>query len=657
MRSSSDDTAARPYLLERVDDAAIVQLYADGFAQLPLAERRLAFHLAEAAIAGRDIYFDQRHRLNLDARALLEALVTSEAALRPVTARELWRYTKLFWLNSGPYNAHTARKFVLGLTREALDEAVAAAAAAGAALPRREGEGIGQLLDRLAPFLLDPAVDPVVTNKNPENGEDILVASASNLYEGVTLADLATFEERHPLNSRIVRRDGTIVEEVYRVGGRCGAAIEAVVAHLEAAREDATPAMRLALDALVRYYRTGEDDDRRAYDIAWAADTRSPVDTVNGFIEVYLDPRGQKGAWEALVCHVNEEKTRLVEAIAANAAWFEAHLPCRAEFRRDRVVGMAARAIDVIVETGEAGPLTAIGINLPNDEVIRERHGSKSVLLANVVEAYERSTPPEFRREFAWTDEEVDRVERFGALAQELHTHLHEVLGHGSGRLSSSLTASPQAYLKEHYSSLEETRADLVALYFIADPRLVELGVVEAGEHAAVARTAYEAFVRAALVQLRRVRTGSQLEEDHMRNRQAVTHWLMAREAGVVRRRREGRTCYVVEDVERMRQGVAEMFAEVQRIKSEGDYDAGRRLFETFGVSFDPALRDEVVARVERIGLPSYTGFVMPTLEATRDATGAVVDVTISYSCDFAAQMLDYSRRSPLRHPAAAPAS
>lgn len=649
MPSSSDAVTSRPYLLERVDDAAIVQLYADGFDALPLGDRRLIFHLVEAAIAGRDIYYDQRHRLNRAARALLEALVTSEAALAPDTAREVWRYTKLFWLNSGPYNAHTARKFVLGLTPEALREAVAAAASAGADLPLEPRETVGALVDRLAPFLLDPAVDPVVTNKNPEAGDDILASSASNLYEGVTLADLASFTERHPLNSRIVRRDGAIVEEVYRAGGRCGVAIEAVVAHLDAARADATPAMRRALDALVRFYRTGDEADRRAYDIAWVADDRSPVDTVNGFVEVYLDPRGRKGAWEALVSYVNEEKTRLVEALAADAAWFEQHLPCRPEFRREHVVGMAARAIDVVVETGEAGPLTAIGINLPNDEVIRERYGSKSVLLANVVEAYERSTPPEFRREFAWDDDEVARAEQYGALAQELATHLHEVLGHGSGRLASSLTASPQAYLKEHFSSLEETRADLVALYFIADHRLVELGIVADADHAALITTEYEAFVRNALVQLRRVRTGSQLEEDHMRNRQAITHWLMAHGAGVSRRVRDGRTYYVVVDAGHLRQGVAEMFAEVQRIKSEGDYDAARRLFETYGITFDSALRDEVVTRVERIGLASYTGFVMPTLEAVRDEAGGIVDVTISYSCDFAAQMLDYSRRSSLR--------
>jgi dipeptidyl-peptidase-3 len=314
------------------------------------------------------------------------------------------------------------------------------------------------------------------------------------------------------------------------------------------------------------------------------------------------------------------------------------------------VQGVTATAIDVVIETGDAGPITPIGVNLPNDQRVREAHGSKSVTLSNVTEAYELSTTDEFRREFAWNDEEFDRAKRFGATAGELATEIHEVLGHGSGRMAAAITAQPQELLKEQYSALEETRADLVALYFCADSKLVDLGIVPAEDHAEIVRAEYEAFARTALVQLRRVREGTQLEEDHMRNRQAIVHWLLANTRAISVRIREAKTYYVLESVARFRDGVGEMLHEVQRIKSEGDYEAAKALFETYGVHFDPELRNEIVARVDRLKLPSYTGFVMPTLTPVRDAAGAIVDVQISYLCDFAKQMLSYSayRRAEL---------
>ena len=635
--------AERQYLLERVADAAIVQVYADGFEALPPGDKILAWHLYCAALAGRDIYYDQRYRHGLEMRAVLEGILRHATVVEPAALAEITRYTKLFWLHTGPYNAITARKFVLSLAPEAFRAAALAAAHHGASFPTQAGESLDDLLTRLESCFFDAAFDPTVTNKAPRDGADLLASSANNLYEGVTMADLDAFEERHALNSRLVRRDGRLVEEVYRVGGRYSDQIARIVGHLEDARPYATPAMQAALDALIRFYRSGEDADRLAYDIAWVADQASPVDTINGFTEVYMDARGHKGAWEGIVFHVNPEKTQAIERIAAHAQWFEDHMPWAPEYRRTNVCGVTARAIDVIVETGDAGPMTPIGINLPNDQAVREQHGSKSVSLSNIVEAYDKSTPREFRTEFSWSDEEAARGERWGALASELATALHEVIGHGSGRVSARLAGSPQTFLKEQYSALEETRADLVALYFIADPVMVELGIVDAADHADVVLAEYEGFTRNALVQLRRVREGTQIEEDHMRNRQAIVHWLLAHTHAVERRRRDGQTYYVMADPDAFRQGVGRLLGEVQRIKSEGDYDAARALFETYGIHVDAALRDEVVERVDRLDLPSYTGFVMPRLEPVRDPSGAIVDVAISYPRDFAAQMLEYS--------------
>jgi dipeptidyl-peptidase-3 len=356
-----------------------------------------------------------------------------------------------------------------------------------------------------------------------------------------------------------------------------------------------------------------------------------------------MDARGIKGAWEGVVYYVNPSKTEKIRRLAADAQWFEDHLPIAPAHRKPTVLGVTATAIEVVVETGDAGPITPIGVNLPNDQRIREAHGSKSVSLANVIEAYEKATTDEYRHEFAWTDEEFERARRWGALASELTTEIHEVLGHGSGRMAEGVAAQPQELLKEQYSALEETRADLVALYYVADPRLVELGIVPAEHLDEIALAEYEAYARNALVQLRRVREGTQIEEDHMRNRQAIVHWLMAHTSAIDVCRRDGKTFYVMHDAQAFRAGVAELLREVQRIKSEGDYPAARALFDIYGVHFDASLRDEVVARVDRLNLPSYTAFVMPTLTPVHDSDGSIRDVVISYPLDLATQMLEYS--------------
>jgi dipeptidyl-peptidase III len=633
----------RKYLLERVDDAAVVQLYADGFASLPLREKALIWHLYQAALAGRDIYIDQKHRDALEMRRVVEQILVHPQEIDPATLREIQRYTKLFWINNGPYNNLTARKFLLGVTPQALAAAAKAAAAGGATFATQPGESLDQTLTRLGPMFFDPNVDPIVTNKTPGPGKDILTASANNLYSGVAMTDLKGFNERHGLNSRLVKRDGRLIEEVYKIDGRYATQIANIVKHLDAAIPFASESTAKALRALIQWYRTGEDADRAKYDIAWVADKNSAVDTINGFVEVYMDPRGIKGSWEALVFYVNQEKTGRIRTLADNAQWFEDRMPWNPAYRKPKATGIVANAIDVVVETGDSGPVTPVGINLPNDQKIREQYGSKSISLTNVNDAYDRSTPGSMRSEFAWSPEEIARAEKFGSLAGELLTDMHEVIGHASGRQKEGLSGTPQELIKEHFSALEEGRADLVGLYFIADPKLAELGVLPAADQDAIVRAEYEAYTRNALIQLRRIREGTQIEEDHMRNRQMVVRWLMANTKAIEERTRDGKRYLVMVDPAAFREGVGRLLAEVQRIKSEGDAAAAARLFDTYGIHFDPKVRDDVVTRVDALNLPSYTGFVMPKLTAVTGADGSITDVTISYPLDLTKQMLEYS--------------
>ena len=651
-RSALAPASDRKYLLERVDDAAVVQLYADGFGKLSLKEKTLIWHLYQAAIAGRDIFYDQRYQHNLAIRDILEEIITHSNGVDPAALAEIQRYTKLFWINTGPYNNLTARKFVLKTTPEAFAAAAQVAEKNGARFPLQKGESLDALLTRMRPVFFDLTVDPIVTNKTPGAGKDILAASANNLYVGVTMKDMAAFDEQYPLNSRVVKTGGKVVEEVYRVGGKYDAQIRKIVEHLEAAVPFATEPMAKALRELIKFYRSGSTADRVAYDIAWVEDKASPVDTINGFIEVYMDARGMKGSWEALVFYVDPVKTAEIRKLATEAQWFEDRMPWEPKYRKQGVTGITANAIDVVIETGDSGPVTPVGINLPNDQAIREKYGSKSVSLSNVNEAYDRSTSAEFRREFAWTADEAARAEKWSTVAGELTTNMHEVIGHASGRISAALNGSPQSFLKEQYSALEESRADLVALYFLPNPKLAELGLVDAKDHNEIVQAEYEAYTRNALVQLRRIREGTQIEEDHMRNRQMIVRWIMANQKQDTRaidvREREGKTFFVMTDAKAFQEAVGRLLAEVMRIKAEGDYEAAVKLFETYGVHFDSRLRDEVVARVDRLKMPSYTGFVQPRLEAVTAADGRITDVKISYPADLTAQMLEYSgRRKP----------
>ena len=467
------------------------QLYADDFSALPLREKTLIWHLYRAAIAGRDIYYDQRHRHNLDMRDVLEAIVSNPSGVDAPTLAEIQRYTKLFWLNTGPYNNLTARKFVLKCTPELA--AAKAAAVAGAQFPTRSGESLDALMVRLQPMFFDPNVDPSVTNKTPGPGKDILEASANNQYVGVTLKELEGFNERYPLNSRLVDRNGKLIEEVYRVNGRYGPQIAEIIRH-RGGRSVCHRGVAAALKALIKVYRTGETGNGRHY-IAWVQD-KSSLSTHKLFHpSLYGCPRDQ-GSWEALVFYVNRHKTEEIQKLAREAQWFEDHMPWDPKYRKEGVQGITANAIDVVIETGDSGPVTPVGINLPNDQSVRERYGSKSVSLSNVNVGYDKSASPEFRSEFSWTPEEAARSEKWGNFSGELTTNMHEVIGHASGKVAERLKGRPQEVLKEQFSALEEARADLVGLYFLPDPKVVELGLVPAADHSDVVKAEYESYTR-----------------------------------------------------------------------------------------------------------------------------------------------------------------
>lgn len=646
-------TADRPYRLETVGPAQVVRLYADGFERLTPRERVLAYYLSLASIAARDIALDQRHPDALEVRDLCEGIFRHRSAVDSATALAITRYLKLFWINNGFYDHLTARKFTPECTPAAFTAAAEAAQRAGAALATGS-ESLPEKLRRLAPVLFDPQVDPVLTTKAP--GTDWLRGSAVNYYgRGLTLAEVDRWAqeggERHPLNARVVREEGKLVEQVWRAGGgdtppgMYAGPLTAAVSWLEraiplASSEHQARTVRM----LIRFLRSGEAEDFRSFNIHWVKDT-SAVDFILGFIEDYLDPRGRKAEFEASVFFTDPGQTALMQNLAARAQYFEDRAPWRPEYRKtiDRVP--VANVVNAVASTGGTGPIPPLGINLPNEQAIREQHGSKSILLGNVQTAYERSIGVSLVREFAWDEEEIRTEERYGSLADNLHTAMHEVIGHGSGKVSPKLAGrDPAEFLPGYANTLEEARADLVAMWNAWDPALVEIGVAQdAAEARKIGETLFRQRVRTALTQLRRIGRSEHLEQDHLKNRQLIAHYLLRHSAGVRLERRDGKSYYRVVDFDAARATAGELLAEIMRIKAEGDLTAARRLVDTYGLAVDTALRDEVQERTKALQLPTYTAFVMPKIEPVLDPQARVTDATLTYPPDFATQMLEYS--------------
>ena len=641
------DVTGREYQLDRVDNTIVVQLYADGFEALSHDDKMLAYHLSQAAIVGRDIYLDQRFEYTLGLRWVLESLWLVRDELPADVNEEITRYCKLFWVHSGIHDNLTTKKMPLGLTQKQFDDACAVAQKNGTKLTAKELAPMRNL-EHAWQIMTDPTTYVSVTNKSTENGNDPVAASCNNLYSGVTTADLEGFVEKNGLNSRLVKRDGKLFEEIYRCGdgknippGRYAKEISAINVELKKALQYAPVPTKKAITNLIRYNETGSMDDWREFNIAWVQDNDSTIDFILGFIEVYVDARGMKGSWESVISFRDEIKTRNIAKLALEAPWFEARMPWEEKFKKKDVKGISARAISVVMETGDSGPITPIGINLPNEADVRQEYGSKSVNLANIVETYNSVKASGSLGEFSFTKEEEARARLYSSAMDDMHTNLHEVVGHASGQLMPEIK-NPAQRLGLFYSTLEEGRADLVGLYWIADQKMKDLGFVP-NDEAALAK--YEAYARNALVQLRRVPLGERVEEDHMRNRQLIVLWLLENKAGVHVEVKDGRTFYVVDSADKFREGCGKLLAELMRIKAEGDFKAGKALVEKYAVKIDPALHKEVIARIEKLGLPSVTGFVQPELQLVKDADGKVVDVKTTHCRDLADQMLRWSGR------------
>lgn len=645
----------RKYTLERVGPARVVQLYSDGFDQLTQKEKLFSYFLYLAAIAGRDIAIDQHHPNALEVRDLFEQVFMYPKGIDSTIFKKITTYLKLFWINNGFYDNANSRKIVPECTFDEFRNACFIAQANGARFSFGEGS-LDAALNRLKKVIFDPTFQPMLTNKSP--GEDWIKGSAVNFYgENISFKEVDAWakagKELNSLNSKVVKdpKTGKLAENIWRAGGegvepgKYAADLSAVIKYLDKAIPFASSEHQAeTVGLLIKYLKTGDLNDFRAYNIHWVKDS-STVDFILGFIEVYLDPRGQKAEWEASIFYTDPQQTKLMQNVAKYAQYFEDKAPWKDEYKKKIERSPIANVINVTVQTGGCGPVTPIGINLPNEQAIREAHGSKSILLHNVVEAYEKSRGKVMLKEFAWDTAEVERNEKYGLLADNLHTALHEVIGHGSGKASPKLGGKdPSDFLPGYYNTLEETRADLIGMWDCFDEKLIDIGVAKDMEEVRqIGMTLFDQRVRAALVQLYRIGDHDQLEEDHFKNRQIISHYLIKNDYGVAVEKRDGKTFYRITDYEKARQGVGVLLAEVMRIKAEGDLAAAKALIDSYGLKVDIALRDEVIERARKLDLPAYTGFVQPKLEAVLDPEGKITDVKVSYPLDLATQMLEYS--------------
>ena len=640
------------YQVEQFADLQILRYRVPGFEKLSLRQKQLIYYLSQAALEGRDILYHQNGKYNLPVRRLLEAVYVAYKGPRDTDEfRAFEVYLKRVWFANGIHHHYSCDKFVPGFTPDYLRSLVESLPAD--ALPLAEGETCTKLCNRLFPVIFDPEVMPKRVNQ--ADGEDLILTSAANYYEGVTqqeaedfYAAMKTPGETEPvmygMNSRLVKKDGVVQEEVWKIGGMYGEALQKIVSWLDKAAEVAeNDRQREVIRLLTEFYRTGDLKTFDAYSIVWLKDTDSQVDFVNGFIESYGDPLGIKASWESIVNFKDLEATRRTELISENAQWFEDHSPVAPQFRKEKVKGVSAKVITAAMLGGDLYPSTAIGINLPNSNWIRSVHGSKSVTIGNLTSAYNQAARGNgFRDEFVYSPVEIGLLDKYADITGDLHTDLHECLGHGSGRLLPGV--DPDA-LKAYGSTIEEARADLFGLYYIPDPRMVELGLVPDAE--AYKAEYYAYMMNGLMTQLVRIEPGCNVEEAHMRNRQLIARWALeqgAEQKVVELVVRNGKTFVRINDYEHLRSLFGRLLAEVQRIKSEGDYEAARQLVETYAVRIDPALHAEVLERYRQLHLAPYKGFINPVYTPCYDAEGCWTDVKVDYTEGYAAQMLRYSR-------------
>ncbi len=655
VHAQADSKPAIDYTVDRFADIEIIRYEVPGFEELSLKQKQLLYHLSEAALMGRDIVYDQNCRYNLTIRRALEAIHREYRGDRgDVRFKALELYLKRVWLANGIHHHYGEDKFEpTGFTAEYFAQCIRSLDPKH--VPVRKGQTVDAWLAEITPVIFDPKVMPKRTVQSGSG--DILLASANNYYEGgVTQKEAEAFYAamRNPndstapsygLNSRLCKMpDGKLVEKVWKVGGLYTEAIERIVNELLKAEPFAeNDAQRAVIKKLVEYYRTGDLKTFDAYAILWVKDTASEVDFVNGFTESYGDPLGMKASWEAIANFINRKATKRTRTISENAQWFEDNAPMDPRFRKKKVKGITAKVITVTMLGGDCYPTTPIGINLPNADWIRKDHGSKSVTIENITEAYDKAAIGNgFREEFVCNEAERKRIDTYGFTTDNLHTDLHECLGHASGQL---LEGTDPNALGAYSSTLEEARADIFALYYLADPKLLELGLLTDPE--AYKAEYYKYIMNGLMTQLVRILPGNDIEEAHMRNRQLIARWVYEKGKAdnvVAFEKRDGKTFVVINDYVKLRGLFAQLLAELQRIKSEGDFEAGRKLVEDYGVKVDRALHEEVLARYARLNLAPYKGFVNPVMKEVRNAAGEVTDVTLDYTESYPDQMMRYSK-------------
>lgn len=641
------------YTDEQFADIQMLRYQVNGFEQLSLRQKTLIYYLQEAALQGRDILFDQNGRYNLRIRRLLETIYTDYKGNRKTKDFEAFVvYLKRVWFSAGIHHHYGSEKFIPEFSQEFLRKAAHSVDAAK--LPLATGETVESLCNELFPVIFDPQVMPMRTNQ--KDGDDLVLTSAGNYYgEGVTQAEAEQFylqrkapNDPHPImmgmNSRLVKENGELRERVWREHGLYGSAISKIIYYLEKALPYAdTRAQAKVIQRLIEYYRTGDLRTFDEYSILWLKDTESLIDFVNGFTESYGDPLGMKASWESIVNFKDLEATKRTEVLSRNAQWFEDHSPVDPRFKKEKVKGISAKVITAAILGGDLYPSTAIGINLPNSDWVRREHGSKSVTIGNLTHAYSQASHGSgFDEEFIIDKATRDLIKRYGDICDDLHTDLHECLGHGSGKL---LPGTDPDTLKAYGSTIEEARADLFALYYLGDAKLTELGLTP--DAAAYQSQYYTYMMNGLMTQLVRIKEGGTIEEAHMRNRALIAHWVY--EQGKPNKvveliKQKGKTFVRVNDYVALRQLFGRLLAEVQRIKSEGDYAAARLLVERYGVKVDPALHKEVLTRYAKLRLSPYKGFINPVYTAVKAADGTITDVSISYTESYDAQMLRYSR-------------
>ncbi len=640
------------YTVEQFADLQILRYRVPGFEDLSLKQKELVYYLTEAALQGRDILFDQNGKYNLTIRRMLEAVYTGyKGDKNTPDFKAMEVYLKRVWFSNGIHHHYGSEKFVPGFTPEFFRQAVQSVDAA--TLPLAEGQTVEQLCEEVFPVIFDPTVMPKRVNQAA--GEDLVLTSACNYYDGVTQQEAEDFynalknpQDETPvsygLNSRLVKEDGKIQEKVWKVGGLYGQALEKIVYWLKKAEGVAeTPEQKAVIAKLMEFYETGDLKTFDEYAIWWVKDLNSRIDFVNGFTESYGDPLGMKASWESLVNFKDLEATQRTELISGNAQWFEDHSPVDGQFKKEKVKGVSAKVITAAILAGDLYPATAIGINLPNANWIRSHHGSKSVTIGNITDAYNKAAHGNgFNEEFVYSDAELQLIDKYADVTDELHTDLHECLGHGSGKLLPGV--DPDA-LKAYGSTIEEARADLFGLYYVADPKLVELGLTPSAD--AYKAQYYTYLMNGLMTQLVRIEPGNNVEEAHMRNRQLIARWVYekgAAEKVVELVKKDGKTYVVINDYEKVRDLFGRLLAEIQRIKSTGDYAGAHDLVEAYAVKVDPALHAEVLERYKKLNLAPYKGFVNPKYEVVTDADGTITDVTVTYDEGYAEQMLRYSK-------------